>query len=180
VGDLTFNGLETSGATSPSSALPVAPGIARTTFSWRDQPVGGAAAIPVAQAQLQAFVFDFAAFSRVQTPTPAITSVTGQINLTGDFSTTQYLVEGVYQLEGTLTASNGSIIWSEYFYIHVEAPLHLTVLNLILVAIALWEIYAIAKLGSAPPTKPSAESSETKEAAGNQPTTPAPAPEEAK
>lgn len=153
---LTFNGLQTVGATSVANALSVSPGIVTASFSWQDLvPVGTSAS--VAQAQLLGYVFGFAAYNRVQVASN--TSAAGSINLSGDFSQVRYVAEGVYELVGQLTATNGSTIWSETFYIHVLSTDHLTVVNIVLIAIFLWEVYAIAKLRSPPRLKKGGDSS---------------------
>jgi hypothetical protein len=77
----------------------------------------------------------------------AVPAVNGSITLTSDFSQDQYLFEGVYQVEGTLY-DQGQAIWNTTFYVWIQAPDHLTVVNIALILIAIFEIYQIAALGS--------------------------------
>jgi hypothetical protein len=71
----------------------------------------------------------------------------GQINITSGFSQDKYLFEGIYQVEASLF-DQGQAIWNETFYVWVQAPDHLTIVNIALILIGFFEIYQIAALGS--------------------------------
>ncbi|MCI4350975.1 MAG: hypothetical protein L3K15_05625 [Thermoplasmata archaeon] len=143
---LSFSGFTTTGAGSPSSALTVSPGSVSASFHWDD--TARAQHIPIAQAQIAALVFGFSAFTRVQVLQPANSNATGWVNLSSDFSIVRFLAEGVYQVVGSLTAQDGSTVWQESFYVHVVSTYHLVVINIVLILIAVYEVYNIAKLGS--------------------------------
>ena len=146
---LTFGGFNTSGAGSPSSALNIAPGAVGASFHWIQTTSGVGGGHPgIAQAQIAALVLGFSAFTRVQVLTPPSSNATGWINLSSDFSEVRYLAEGLYQVVGTVTGQDGSTLWQESFYVHVVSPFHFVVINIVLVAIAVYEVYNIAKLGS--------------------------------
>ncbi|MCI4344772.1 MAG: hypothetical protein L3J87_04010 [Thermoplasmata archaeon] len=149
VGTLDFGGFNTSGAGSPSTALTIAPGAVAATFHWLQtvSSVGGGRQA-IAQAQLVAVVLGFSAFTRVQVLSPPDPNATGWINLSSDFSEVRYLAEGLYEVTGSLVAQGGSTLWQQSFYVHVVSPYHLVAINVLLVAIAIYEIYSIAKLGS--------------------------------
>jgi hypothetical protein len=148
---LTFGGLNTSGAGSPSSALNLPPGAIAASFHWTDvpglNPVGGGHT-SIAQGEIAAMVLGFSAFTRVQVLSPPDPNASGWINLSSDFSEVRYLAEGLYEVTGTLTGQDGSTVWQQSFYVHVVSPYHLVAINVLLVAIAIYEIYNIAKLGS--------------------------------
>jgi hypothetical protein len=146
-GSLSFSGFATTGAGTPSSALTVGPGSVSASFHW-DQSARSQGHLAIAQAQIEALVFGFSAFTRVQVLTPPTSNVTGWVNMSSDFSIVRYLAEGLYQVVGTLTAQDGSTIWQESFYVHVVSSYHFVVINILLVLIAVYEVYNIAKLGS--------------------------------
>jgi hypothetical protein len=76
-----------------------------------------------------------------------VLGTSGAITLTSDFSQNQYLFEGVYQLQATLL-DNGHRLSTIAFYVWVQAPEHITVVNIALFLIGGYEIYQIAALGS--------------------------------
>ncbi|MCI4365115.1 MAG: hypothetical protein L3K10_03515, partial [Thermoplasmata archaeon] len=115
-----------------------------TFFAWQapTQPA------LVTQGTLTLFFLDAQVGTSSQSIVGAVPAANGTITLTSDFSQDQYLFEGVYELLATLS-SNGHSLYHTTFYVWIQAPNHLTVVNIALILIGAYEIYQIAALGSA-------------------------------
>jgi hypothetical protein len=84
-----------------------------------------------------------------QTISGAVPNTTGSITLSNtDFSQDRYLFEGVYECQASLF-DQGTAIWNTTFWVWIQAPDHLTVVNVALILIGLYEVWQIVALGSA-------------------------------
>jgi hypothetical protein len=149
-GAILYNGHPTATASSASSALAVTFGSsANVQFSWQasggkvNQPLS----IAIQTARLEVFFLGLSVWTKDQNIISPVPAPNGTVNLTADFSLNHYLIEGVYQLAGTLITANGTSIWSEVFYLKATAPDHLTVVNIGLALVAVYEVYTIATVG---------------------------------
>jgi hypothetical protein len=149
-GAVTYNGQATANASNPSSALSVSFGsTANLDFSWHasggkiNQPL----VIPVQTARLQVMFLGLSVYTKDQTLSPPSSTPNGTVNLSADFTLNRYLLEGLYELSGSLITPNGTVAWSENFYVKASAPYHLTAASIGLALIALYEVYTIAIVG---------------------------------
>ena len=173
---VTWDGVNIATANTTSSAFHISfNGAVNLLYSW-SQPVLTAAAWSVNDARLQIFYFGFALGTRDITTTVGRT--TGSIVM-GNWSTgpLQYILEGTYMLTASLIATNGSTAWSQSFWVDVAAPFYiLAVLPLVLVLIAIYEVYALCCSGqhySRPKVAQSTTPPATPPSAATPPTTPA-------
>lgn len=150
VGSLTYDGQPTANASTAGSALsanfnkPV-----NVEFFWNasggkiNQPLS----IPIQTARLQVYYLGLSVYTKDQTLSPPSVASKGSVNLTADFTLNRYLIEGVYELSGTLIQPNGTNVWSENFYLKISAPWHLTAANIGLGLVGVYEVYSIATVG---------------------------------
>jgi hypothetical protein len=149
-GSVLFNGVNPSGATTISKAIATSwTSKFSLNYSWTSR--GGKFGNPVSIAQgiMQVIYFGTALATRTQVQSPPITSANGHLNMTSSFSQYQYLFEGLIAVTVSLQASNGSTAWQESFYVHVTQPFHIVAVNVVLIALFLYELYAIATAGKA-------------------------------
>lgn len=149
-GALTYNGRPTGNATSPGSALGVVfASPATVEFSW--QAAGGKInqplSIAIQTARLQVIFLGLQVWTKDQTLSPPSFTPRGSVNMTADFSLNRYLLEGLYELTGSLISPNGTSVWSESFYLKASAPDHLTATNVGLALVGLYEVFAILTVG---------------------------------
>ncbi len=138
---VSFNGVPVATHDSLSSAIVTHfSGQFTTVFEWAS--VGAPAYVN--QGQVSILFFG----ASIGTSAVSVSQTgSGTITLNNSFSQNQYLYEGVYDLHAVLT-DNGSTVFSENFFVWVQATDHLTVVNIVLLLIILLEIYEIAVLGS--------------------------------
>jgi hypothetical protein len=111
-----------------------------TFFAWNST---GPAPVTVTQAEIQLLFFG-----------TAIGTSSGQFvrqspnsyTLRSDFSQNRYIYEGAYEIQATLQ-SNGTTLFTQDFFIWIQATDHLTIVNIVLIALILLEIYEVAALG---------------------------------
>ena len=173
--NVTWNGVNVCPYSSASSALGV--DFSKTEdlhFTWSAVP-GSAAS--VYDARLQMFYFGFALQTRDQFVTPPQTGG-GSFDMNWTPGVLTYVLEGLYKLTASLEAPNGTTVWSEDFFVRANAPYSvLAVLPLLLLAIAIYEVYALVTAGRhavparRPPSPPAPEPSDA-------PAAPEPPPEE--
>ncbi|MCI4332022.1 MAG: hypothetical protein L3K19_09310 [Thermoplasmata archaeon] len=149
-GALTYNGQPTANASGPTSALGISFNTPATVeFFW--QAAGGKISQPLSisiqTAELRVYFLGLSVWTKDQTLSPPSVSPKGTVNLTADFTLNRYLLEGLYELSGSLIEPNGTVAWSENFYLKVMAPNHLTAVNLGLGLVAVYEAYTIATVG---------------------------------
>jgi hypothetical protein len=143
----TWNGVNIGTANTSSAAFRVAFGASVTIIYTWSQPVTDLAPWSINDARLQIFYFGFALGTR------DIVTTVGQASATltmGNWSTgaLQYVLEGTYRLTASLLATNGTTAWSQSFWVDISAPFYiLAVLPLVLVLIAIYEIYALCVSG---------------------------------
>jgi hypothetical protein len=147
-GALSFNGVDVRGHGTPGTAITSAassPGY--FDFAWT--AVGGKFGTPafvaVAAARVQVEYLGVIVSTQSAVESPPIVGSAGSANVTADASWAQYLTEGVYYLTGQLVGPNGTTIWSEGFFVHVEAQYHVTLANAGLASAAGWQLFAVLR-----------------------------------
>lgn len=173
----TWNGVNVATAANASAAFRMSFGANVTVIFYWTQ-ASGSAPIAVDDARLQIFFFGFALGTRDITTVGAATSPLSMNNWnTGPL---QYILSGTYQLTASLLATNGSTVWSQSFWVNITAPYYiLALLPIVLILIAIYEVYALCTVGKyamigrppksgepATPT-PSAPAPESAEATGS-------------
>ncbi|MGA7924298.1 MAG: hypothetical protein WCA77_10025 [Thermoplasmata archaeon] len=148
----TFNGIGVTHASTPANAISaVWETPFNATYTW---PANGSAApVGVQSAVLQIWYFGAVIASRSEALTGSA-QTSGTIHLTSDYSQNRYLIEGLFALKADLDSSNGSILWSQSFYIHITEVYDLVITNVGLVALLLYEIYAIVTAGRSERPRP--------------------------
>jgi hypothetical protein len=76
-------------------------------------------------------------------------TTSGAVSVVGDYSYAHYLIEGVYEMHALLLNPNGSTLFSEFFFLKVHTAYDLTVVTILFGILVLYELYAVASLGSA-------------------------------
>ncbi len=144
---VTFAGQAIGNASTESSAFRVGYGASvNVIYTWSQGLLAGTA-WSINDARLQVFYFGFALGTR------DILSTVGQTSGTltmGNWSTgpLEYVLEGTFQLTASLIATNGTTAWSQTFWVYLAAPFYiLAVLPIVLVIIAVYEVYALATCG---------------------------------
>lgn len=141
---VTFQGDLAGNHTSPGSAIVTSfGGVFTTVFTWKSPNQ----ATLVNKGTLTVLFLGATVGTSSSSLSGAGANSSGTITLTSDFTQDKYLFEGVYQLQATLF-DQGQAIWNTTFYVWVQAPDHLTVINIALILIGILEIYQIAALGS--------------------------------
>lgn len=173
-GTVTWNGVDVGTAGTTSSALAIdLSQPANLLYRWS---TGGVSTVTISDVRLQMFYFGFAVATRDVYLTNPSASATGQLPLNWTPISISSVLEGVYRLTASMIAPNGTTMWSEDFYVHGTALFGLiAVLPLVLLIIAVYEIYALVRSGryaeldrkkgapppatptSSPPTTPAAE-----------------------
>jgi hypothetical protein len=159
---VTWDGTNISTATSDGSAQAV--NFASTItlhYYWSSTSL-----YTISDARLQMYYFGFALSTRdvlISNPQPANN---GTFTMTWAAGAIDYLLEGTYRLTATLLTPTGDSLWSQNFYIHASAPLDiLAAIPIILVLIALYEVYGLLtcgrQSGGAGKAKPSPPASDT-------------------
>ena len=144
---VTFAGMNIGNASTQSSAFHMSfGGSVNVLYTW-SQPLIGGAPWSIYDARLQIFYFGFALGTR------DISTQTGQTRGSlpmGNWSTgpLQYVLEGTFLLTASLIATNGTTAWSQSFWVDIAAPFYiLALLPIILVVIAIYEVYALLTVG---------------------------------
>jgi hypothetical protein len=142
---VTFNGQSIDGHASPSDAI-VANfhQLFKTVMNWSS--TGGSA--EVTQGTLTLLFAGISIGTSSQSIVGATPRTGGTVTLNNtSFAQDQYLFEGVYELQASLF-DNGALLFQQTFYVWIQATYHLTIVNIALLVIAIWECYAIASLAS--------------------------------
>jgi len=142
---VTWNGVDVSTATSPSSAISIdLSNTANLLYSWSL----GTATANVSDARLQMFYFGYAVSTRDEVRTAPTTSSSGSIPLNWAPVSVSYLLAGVYRLTASFIAPNGTTLWSENFYVRGTAPLgFVALIPIVLLLILVYEVYALVRSG---------------------------------
>ncbi|MFZ1023970.1 MAG: hypothetical protein WAN87_07540 [Thermoplasmata archaeon] len=166
-GQVTWNGANVASASSTSSALGIQfSNTAHLYYNWSST----ATLYNINVARLQILDFGFALATRTVTLESSLPGLTGGFALNWTPGTLQYVIEGVYRLTASLVAVNGSSVWTENFFVHATAPLSiLAVFPIVLILIAIYELYNLAYVGrqaarGQPRTKPPTSASSSSEA----------------
>ncbi|MGA8543417.1 MAG: hypothetical protein WB947_07785, partial [Thermoplasmata archaeon] len=154
VGPLTatavWNGVNVVTADTVNSAFHITFGNSvNVNYTWsQNTGVGGpGAAWSINDARLQIFYFGFALGTRDVTTTVGQTS--GTIFMSNwNTGALEYIVEGTFMLTASLIATNGTTAWSQSFWVDVAAAYYiLAALPIVLILIAIYEIYNVATVG---------------------------------
>jgi hypothetical protein len=140
-----FQGADASDHTDPGSAIATQfDGGFTTVFTWASPNQ----ATLVTKGVLTVLFLGASVGTTSNSLNGAVPKLNGSITLHSGFAQDQLLFEGVYQVQASLF-DLGTAIWNTTFYVWVQAPSHLTVVNIALILIGLFEVYQIAALGSA-------------------------------
>ncbi|MGA8663727.1 MAG: hypothetical protein WB809_01475 [Thermoplasmata archaeon] len=138
-----FNGVAVGGHTTAGSAIVTNfSGVFSTVFTWNS--TSGTAPVFVTEGVVSLLFLGVAIGTSTQQQPE---NGHGVITLKSDFTQNRYLFEGNYEIQATLQ-SNGTTVFTQDFYIWVQATDHLTLVNIVLLLIAILEIWQIAALGS--------------------------------
>ena len=156
--NVLWNGVNVCSYSSASSSLSVDfSQSADIRYFWN---ATAGSAVPLNDARLQMFYFGFSLATRDEVASSPETG-TGSFDLSWTPGVLTYVLEGLYGLTASLVAPNGSVLWSENFFVTATAPYSiLAVLPIVLVLIAIYEVYALAvsgrqaALGRKPPAPP--------------------------
>ncbi|MFZ0892218.1 MAG: hypothetical protein WB782_01415 [Thermoplasmata archaeon] len=163
-GQVTWNGVNVASASSTSSPLGIQfSNTAHLYYNWSSTTT----LYNINRARLQFFYFGVSIATRVVTLQVSTPGLFGAFELNWTPGSIQYAVEGLFRLTAGLVAPNGSTIWSENIFVHATAPLGLlAAFPLVLLAIAIYEIYELAyvgreatrgRMGKEPPSSPASE-----------------------
>jgi hypothetical protein len=146
---LFWDGRDTANASSAGAAIPTSfASVASLEYVWRAR--GGKLGQPVpynvTTATVSVEYLGFSVLGRSVVNSRAAPASSGFFNLSWDASQDYYLLEGLYRLTAELTASNGSVVWSEAFYVRADGPYHLAVLPVGLAVLIAVELASIAAL----------------------------------
>ncbi|HTW77618.1 MAG TPA: hypothetical protein VMG14_07660 [Thermoplasmata archaeon] len=174
---VTWNGANILNYTSATSAARIGfNDVVDVEYHWSSSGLLPAPVYTITDARLQIFYFGFALATRDIVNSVALPSTSGNFTMNWTTGSLQYVLEGSYRLVASLIEQNGTTAWSQAFWVYVAAPFYVgALLPIVLILIAIWEIYNIATVGklaavarpktSAPPKGGTPESAE--------PTTPA-------
>ncbi len=178
-GNVTWNGANICTSTSSSSALSV--DLSQTDHLRYNWSVSAGPSLNITDARLAMFYFGFPVATRDVTQTGARVSTSGTIAMDWTPGAISFVLAGLYSLTASLLDSNGTTVWSESFFVNVTAPYTiLAVLPIVLLLIAVYEIYSVARSGRQAALGRKAPPSPPRETPPAEPTeTPAPAPAEA-
>ena len=141
-------------------------------------------AVQLNDARLQMFYFGFALATR-DVGAPSAETGGGFFDMSWTPGALTYVLEGLYGLTASLVAPNGTVLWSENFFVTAAAPYSiLAVLPIVLLLIAIYEVYQLAvsgrqaALGRKPPAPPPSAPTEVAPPGGPTSETEPPASEE--
>jgi hypothetical protein len=179
---VTWNGVSVDSADSISSAIST--NFASTIdlhYSWSSVTVVGILGGPlynISDARLQMFYFGYALATRDVLDASPSAATSGSFDMEWDPGVLQWLLAGTYGITVSLLAPNGTTVWSEPFFIHVNAPGGVgAIIPILLIVIGIYEIYELARSGRqaaidhetpppAGPSKPGGGSTPPSDAAG--------------
>lgn len=137
-----WNGANANTAPNPAAAFSWSFGrVAHVEYAWNG-PVLGA---QVSQAFLVVLFLGFPAYTKQQvlsSPLPV-----GSTNMTYDLTQFKWYLQGLFQLHAYLEDPNGTVLWSETFYVRVAQPYDLVVATVGLLVLTVAELYLIATVG---------------------------------
>jgi hypothetical protein len=145
-GTLTFDGVDVSTASPPASAIPVDLGSSiPVEFQWsaRGGKLGEPGLVAVAAERLEGHLLGSPLLVNDHPMVPSVLSASGWANYSVSFASYRWVAEGMYAMTGALIAPNGTTLWSLGFYVHVMAPFHATVVNVVAVAVAAYLVAVV-------------------------------------
>jgi hypothetical protein len=142
---VTWNGADVSSASGISSAI-------STDFSSTiDVHYTWASSGPqytISDARLQMFYFGFALGTRDILDSNPVAATNGTFDMPWDPGVLQWLLIGSYALTASLLSPNGTVQWSEQFFLHITAPAAIgAVIPILLILIGIYEAYSLARSG---------------------------------
>jgi hypothetical protein len=141
---LSFQGIPVANHTTPGAAIVTSFGAKFSSqFHWASP---GQATL-ITQGTLSVIFLGAQVGTSANSIQGAVPALSGYLNLSSDFTQDRYLFEGVYAVQASLF-DHGQALWNTTFYVWVQAPDHLTIINVALLLIGIFEIYQIAALGS--------------------------------
>lgn len=146
-----------------------------TAFTWTPTGAGG---LTVTQAEIQLLFFGTA----IGTSSGQFLKIgANSYTLSSDFTQNRYIYEGVYEIVATLS-NNGTTLYSQDFFVWIQATDHLTIINIVLILLLILEVYEVAALarmkvpkktaGAAPAATSSTAAPTTPPSSGTPPSTP--------
>ena len=167
---VTWNGNDTCAAGTASSALSIDFGeTVHVAFFWI-APAGHQ--LDPNDARLAMNYLGFAVATRDVGPVHPGPAPNGSFAQDWSTGSLEYILAGLYSITASLFAGNGSTLWSNTFYVHVNAPYSvLALLPVLLIVIVVYELYEVGRSGRhaglarprgpSPPPSPPPEGSET-------------------
>jgi len=144
VATVFWNGAPAAPAHSASSAISTSfANTARVEFTWAWGGSGLGATFAIGEARLNLIFLGQPAWTTGEVFQPARAAAFGSYNQSVDLTGDRYLLEGLYEVQVILFSDSHTEVWSETFFLHAEAPYHLTAVNLGLVGLA---AYSVAEL----------------------------------
>lgn len=153
-GSVLFAGHSTRNASSVANAISVnVRSPIPVSFSWaaRGGKLGTPTSVSVQQARVELYLFGVSTLANVLNEQTPLDGPNGSANLSLDYGQYAYLAEGIFEVRGSLSAPNGSSLWSEVFFVHVTTSYHLTLFTLGSAGLA---VYAVASFATARERKP--------------------------
>ncbi|HKV89687.1 MAG TPA: hypothetical protein VJQ43_00625 [Thermoplasmata archaeon] len=148
-GSATWNGRAVATAGSPGSAISTSFGSSITVgFVWGATAGASAPSFGITDAILHVVYLGQNVWTKDQAFSPAMSAVSGQYNLSNDFTGSRYLVEGLFLIQLVLLSDSHGQVWSESFYVHVVASNHLTAATLALALLCVYEIVVLVRVGA--------------------------------
>jgi hypothetical protein len=187
----TWNGVNVATASTMSSGFQIQFNQAvNILYNWSTTSFPVGVSYTISDARLQIFYFGFALATRDVTEANAVPSTQGNIAMNWSTGPLQYILAGTYLLVASLLEPSGKTVWSQVFWVDVSAPAYiLAALPIVLILIAIYELYGVATVGrqaalkrqakggggaaspasSSPTNPPTAESSSTVDSSGTPP-----------
>ncbi|HZY92913.1 MAG TPA: hypothetical protein VFG07_09135 [Thermoplasmata archaeon] len=162
LGDVTWNGIETSTASTMSSAIGTGfASVVDVRYTWSSIGIAGQGGfVPkfnISVARLQFVYFGTALTTRDVVDSGPQLAVNGSFDMAWDPGLLHYLVAGSYTMVASLIAPNGTTMWNEQFFLRVTALAAVgAVIPLLLLIIGAVEGYSLARSGRESAVVPSA------------------------
>ncbi|MGI0071226.1 MAG: hypothetical protein ACRECT_04045 [Thermoplasmata archaeon] len=142
---VTWDGSDIANAANSSSAFPISfNGVVNVLYVWSSSHLLTPTLIN--DARLQIFYFGFALATR--DVTQSVGSASGRIVMNWTTGPLEYITEGRFLLTASLLSPNGTTAWSQSFWVDVSAAFYVVAaLPIVLILIAIYELYGVAMVG---------------------------------
>ncbi len=173
-GALYWNGKDAATAGSPGTAFSWSfANVATVKFDWTSLP--GVSVSGISQADLYVLLLGIPVYTKTQVESTPLSALAGSITMTYDLTQYRWFVQGLYELKGALEDPNGSVVWSETFYVRATVPFDVTVATVALLLIVVAELYMIVTVGPRAADKTRAQAMKSA-STGAEPPPPSPPP----